>query len=341
MPRDQHRADSMGLALVILGVVLHVSLLSALGVSGGNAWFQFGALAGQIVGVAVVAAFRGRMPGAFWAVVTVSVTPVVAVVAPFYPQATLVVVPIVFLLVLFTSSVLPRFVARVVAVEALVVATVVVVLDRSTRGLLVAELFFVVLTLAVIHVLLVRAADAQAELVQRLERVARVDGLTGLRTRRDFEESLAVELAAGGVTSLMVVDVDHFKAINDTHGHLAGDLALQHLGRRLAAGVRAEDAVVGRLGGDELAVLLRRCPQQVALRRAEDLVKTVAGAPLDLPGGGSIELGVSIGVASAAGGDAKALYAAADAALYDAKRAGRGRAAAASTPTGTATATLG
>jgi diguanylate cyclase (GGDEF)-like protein len=247
-------------------------------------------------------------------------------VAPFYPQATLVVLPIVFLLVLFTSSMLPRVVARVVAVEGLDVAVVVIVADPTARDLMAAELFFVVVTLAVVHELLVRSADAQAELVGRLEHAARIDALTGLLTRRAFEELVADELAAGRSTALVLVDVDGFKGVNDTHGHPAGDVALQHVAGALTAGVRSGDAVAGRLGGDEFAVVLRSCSPDAARRRAEELVVAVAERPVRLASGVVVVLGVSVGVATADAGDVETLYAAADAALYAAKTAGRGRA---------------
>jgi len=326
-PRDRHRADSMGLALVVLGVALHASLLLLLGTAPDRIWFQGGALVGQVVGVAAVAVLRGRLPGPFWSVVTVAVAPAVGSVAPFYPQATLIVLPIVFLLVLFTSTVLQRVVAHVVALECLVVAAFVVVQDPTARGLAAAELFFVCGTLAVIHVLLVRSADAQDELVARLDRAARVDPLTGLASRRAFDEAVEARLARTGGATLLLVDVDLFKRVNDTHGHAAGDAALRHVADLLVGGVRDQDVVVGRIGGDELALLLADCPVPVAARRADDLVALVAAHPLLLPGGRELTLGISVGVA-AGPGDAPALFAAADEALYAAKAAGRGRAAA-------------
>ena len=316
----------MGLALVCFGVALHASLLALLGSAPDRVWFQGAALVGQVLGVVLIAVFRGRLPGAFWSVVTVTVTPVVASVAPFYPQATLVVLPIVFLLVLFTSTVLSRVVARVVAVEALAVAAFVILQDPTGRELAAAEVFFVVGTLAVIHVLLVRSADAQDALVSRLERMARVDALTGLASRRAFDEAVAAQLDRPGGAGLLLVDVDLFKRVNDTYGHAVGDAALRHVADLLTGGVRGEDAVVGRIGGDELAVLLRGCPLPVAARRGTELVDLVAAHPLVVPGGPVLALSISVGVTAGTATDLTALFAAADTALYAAKDAGRGRA---------------
>ena len=112
-----------------------------------------------------------------------------------------------------------------------------------------------------------------------------------------------------------------------------GDDALVHLARVLTGAIRATDAVVSRLGGDELAVLLPGCSAEVAARRAEDLVAAVRATPLPLPDGRLLPLTVSVGVAHAPdhASDLCDLYGAADAALYAAKRGGRDRSAVAAT----------
>jgi diguanylate cyclase (GGDEF)-like protein len=185
--------------------------------------------------------------------------------------------------------------------------------------------------LAVMAVLLVRANGTQERLVAALQEQATVDSLTGLATRRAFDSALETALARSvpGGTALVLIDVDAFKAINDSHGHPVGDDVLVHLSTVLRAQVRAEDAVLSRLGGDELAVLLPGCGRDVAVRRAEDLHEAVRSTPLPLADGGLLALSISVGVAHLPqhSTDRRGLYTSADAALYDAKRAGRDRVA--------------
>ncbi|SCX40938.1 diguanylate cyclase (GGDEF) domain-containing protein [Klenkia marina] len=192
---------------------------------------------------------------------------------------------------------------------------------------------FVATTLVMATALLTTAGNRQDRLVQRLHELATVDPLTGLVTRHVLDAALvgAVDGGTGRGTALVLVDVDLFKTINDRHGHPVGDDALRHLGEVLRRTVRGSDAVVSRLGGDELAVLLPGCAPDVAARRAQDLVDAVRAHPLVLPDGGALPLTVSVGVAQAPAdaGDVRGLYTAADRALYRAKEAGRDRAVAA------------
>lgn len=185
--------------------------------------------------------------------------------------------------------------------------------------------------LVVMAVMLTRANGVQERLVVALREQVRVDALTGLVNRRAFDDALATTLTrpvpAG--TALVLIDVDAFKSINDSYGHPVGDAALVHLAGVLRDQVRAEDAVLSRLGGDELAVLLPDCAADVATRRAGELLTAVRAAPLVLADGTRLALSISVGVAHvpALSGDLPALYHAADAALYQAKRSGRGRVA--------------
>jgi diguanylate cyclase (GGDEF)-like protein len=183
--------------------------------------------------------------------------------------------------------------------------------------------------LVVMAVMLVRASATQERLVEALQVQARVDSLTGLVNRRVFDEALETSLTrpvpAG--TALVLIDVDSFKTINDRHGHPVGDDVLVHLAGVLREQIRAEDAVLSRLGGDELAVLLPGCTVDVARRRAEELLDAVRSSPLLLADGTLLSLSISLGVAHMPrqSGKLRTLYHAADAALYEAKRAGRGR----------------
>jgi diguanylate cyclase (GGDEF)-like protein len=186
--------------------------------------------------------------------------------------------------------------------------------------------------LAVISVMLVRAGELHERLVAMLRGQASFDSLTGLMNRRVMDDALGRALA--GVTpdrgaGLVLLDVDRFKAINDEHGHPVGDDALVHVAAVLRSVVRATDAVLSRMGGDELAVLLPRCSAQVAVRRAEEVLHAVRAAPLVLADGRLVRMSVSLGVAHAPShaNGLEALYAAADAALYTAKRNGRDRVA--------------
>ncbi|SCX40454.1 diguanylate cyclase (GGDEF) domain-containing protein [Klenkia marina] len=182
--------------------------------------------------------------------------------------------------------------------------------------------------LVILAVFVVHGMEHIAALLAELERTAAVDGLTGLVNRRVLDAALAASLStavAEAGTALVLVDLDHFKAVNDRHGHPVGDAVLRHVGSVLAAAVRSTDAVVSRFGGDELAVLLPGCPVDVARTRAGDLVAAVRGTPLVLEDGTTVPLSVSVGVAHAPehAVDVRTLYSAADAALYAAKRAGR------------------
>ena len=218
----------------------------------------------------------------------------------------------------------------VVLVTTLAVTALAVTLT-TLRPLAVAvpDLVFFGTVLVVMAVLLVRAREVQDRLVAALEQQATVDGLTGLVNRRVFDAALERSLTrpSHSGTALVLVDVDSFKTINDTYGHPVGDDVLVHLAGILRSHVRADDAVLSRLGGDELAVLLPGSSADVAARRAEELLEAVRSTPLHLPDGTLLSLSVSLGVAHVAAGsaDLRALYSTADGALYEAKRAGRGR----------------
>ncbi|RBY87546.1 GGDEF domain-containing protein [Blastococcus sp. TF02A-26] len=184
--------------------------------------------------------------------------------------------------------------------------------------------------LVVIAAMLDRAGAVQAALVAALQQQATVDALTGLVNRRVLDEALrhALDRAPRPEgTALVLVDVDSFKQINDRHGHPVGDDALVHLADLVRRHVRAGDAVLSRLGGDELAVLLPGCPAEVATQRAGELLEAVRSTPMTLPDGALLALSVSVGVAHAPqhASGMRGLYAAADAALYRAKNGGRGR----------------
>ncbi len=228
---------------------------------------------------------------------------------------------------LWSSSQLRRTAAFLVTGLAVVGNTAAVLL-LEPLAVAVADAVLVGTALVLLSVLLVRAGDRQEELVARLESLAAVDPLTGLVTRRVLDQAVISALTSASVaggTALILVDVDDVKAVNDHHGHLAGDDALRHLAGVLSAAVRHTDAVVSRTGGDELAVLLTGCTSASSSIRARELHAAVRAAPLELAHGPWLALTVSIGVAHRAhsSGGLRELYSAADEALYRAKRGGR------------------
>jgi diguanylate cyclase (GGDEF)-like protein len=229
--------------------------------------------------------------------------------------------------VLWAAAHLRRNAVALVTALAVVTDGVVLLLLLPFAAAL-TDFVFMGTVLVVISVMLVRAADGQERLVALLQHQAGVDSLTGLVNRRVLDDALDRALRRPTGTqgaALVLVDVDSFKSINDQHGHPVGDDALVHVAAVLRSVVRTGDAVLSRMGGDELAVLLPECPPEVAVRRAGEIWQAVRGTPLHLADGTLLALSVSLGVAHAPSHATglEELYAAADAALYAAKRGGR------------------
>jgi diguanylate cyclase (GGDEF)-like protein len=161
------------------------------------------------------------------------------------------------------------------------------------------------------------------------------DPLTGLYNRRFLEDSLIRELSRARrkthPLSIILLDIDHFKRVNDTFGHGAGDMVLRRLGLVLQAYVRESD-IACRVGGEEFSVLLPEGPLQIATQRAEDIRKAVNELTLKHEEQDLGTVTVSLGVATFPdhGTTADALIRAADQVLYDAKRKGRNRVVSAS-----------
>ncbi|WP_433306958.1 diguanylate cyclase domain-containing protein [Actinoplanes sp. CA-030573] len=172
----------------------------------------------------------------------------------------------------------------------------------------------------------VSLALSDAKTAQDME-AARRDGLTGLAGRALFHERLQRHLTDGsgaGQVALLFVDLDRFKAVNDTLGHAAGDLLLVEVARRLLGAVREGD-MVGRLGGDEFAVVLSPACEKDAAEVAARIIDEVS-RPYPMADGRTAEVGASVGIALATGDDEdRDLIRRADVAMYAAKRSGRGR----------------
>jgi two-component system cell cycle response regulator len=160
--------------------------------------------------------------------------------------------------------------------------------------------------------------------------LAATDALTGLFNRRYFEthgKVLAEQAsAAGSPLSALVLDIDHFKSVNDTHGHAAGDSVLREFAERLRHNTRGADLVC-RFGGEEFIVVMPDTPLWRAQQIAERLRSSVAGDPFRISAGKQVSVTASVGIAALEklGESMDALFARADQALYAAKREGRNR----------------
>ncbi|MBR9981771.1 MAG: diguanylate cyclase [Desulfatitalea sp.] len=175
---------------------------------------------------------------------------------------------------------------------------------------------------------MIEMQEALIESRQALSYQATHDSLTGMYNRRAILDQLRKELdrAArnGEAVSIGMCDIDHFKRINDTHGHQTGDEVLCAFGRILQEGIRPYDSA-GRMGGEEFLVIAPVRPGRMAMTVFERLRRALADTPIETRSG-PISISISIGVASATvGGSVDRLLAAADAALYQAKARGRNR----------------
>lgn len=167
------------------------------------------------------------------------------------------------------------------------------------------------------------------KLNQNLESIATIDGLTGVLNRRGLEDS-AVKMQdmckrINLSMAVLLIDIDHFKKVNDKHGHLTGDEVLRHMAQTIGGMLRSSD-VLGRYGGEEFCVFMPNTIENDALGLAERIRVGVEAKPLKLKQT-TINTTVSIGVADSvrAGYDFKGLIATADAAMYVAKSGGRNR----------------
>lgn len=179
------------------------------------------------------------------------------------------------------------------------------------------------------HELEDRVAERTAELAHSnaaLERLARHDALTGLPNRRACDERLLLEFErmrrTGLAYAVLVLDIDHFKQVNDSHGHAAGDQVLRHVADLLCRQLRSTD-FVGRSGGEEFLVLLPNTPPDEALRVAQKLRHAVDTSAAPVVSHVSLSIGVAMG--EPAHGDAEMAVRQADSQLYRAKQNGRNR----------------
>ncbi|MBA8839432.1 diguanylate cyclase (GGDEF)-like protein [Ochrobactrum sp. RH2CCR150] len=167
-----------------------------------------------------------------------------------------------------------------------------------------------------------------SERSQTLEHAALTDSLTGMQNRRYFDEALKEYLVQFDriqrPVGLMIIDLDHFKAVNDTHGHDIGDVVLQEVARCLRDYTRYHD-VVARLGGEEFAVLAPNMDAELMIKLANRIRKAIATLEIDL---GDVKLTVTVSIGLAIWDrreTSKDLYRRADKMLYAAKNMGRNR----------------
>jgi diguanylate cyclase (GGDEF)-like protein len=170
---------------------------------------------------------------------------------------------------------------------------------------------------------------ANARMMARLEEMATTDGLTGLLNKRALIEAAIDKLRSAGrfkkPLSVLVCDIDHFKNVNDTHGHDFGDIVIRGFGDVLKRTKRDTD-VVGRFGGEEFVVVCEQTDSEGAALLAERIRSELEAEAFHAPNGG-VHVTCSVGVATfpGAGADWEALFKATDEALYASKRTGRNR----------------
>ncbi len=172
-------------------------------------------------------------------------------------------------------------------------------------------------------------ANLEASYHEEIYKMTIMDGLTGVHNKRYFEEFLEREMARcmryGRPLSLVMFDIDHFKAINDTHGHLTGDYVLKEMARRLHTRIRREE-LLARYGGEEFAAVLPETDRQGALHFGEQIRQIVGSTPFTFEGD-AIPVTISVGISVLENQpiDVQTFIKLADENLYKAKRAGRNR----------------
>lgn len=174
------------------------------------------------------------------------------------------------------------------------------------------------------------ADEERRRLIDRLEHLSKVDGLTGLLNRRALADQLTYEIDRsrryGSDLSVILVDMDNLKEINDVHGHLTGDMAVQVVAATLRSTLRSVD-IAGRYGGDEFLVIIPQTTLDGARSIAEKIQTAMRAAEVQLTGGATLAVTVSMGVAVLAreGEDMDGFIHRVDTALYDSKTRGRNR----------------
>jgi diguanylate cyclase (GGDEF)-like protein len=173
----------------------------------------------------------------------------------------------------------------------------------------------------------IKAEETLFRTQQQLKEMATSDPVTGISNRYMVVQQLEMlfeRTGRGENLAVLFLDVDHFKAVNDSHGHDVGDEVLKHIAAQISESLRPTDTV-GRYGGEEFLIGLPECSVQDAQMIAERMRLKIAQSPFELPDGQQLSLSVSIGVAGSPHGweDLSELIREGDQSMYAAKRAGR------------------
>jgi len=225
-----------------------------------------------------------------------------------------------------------RFLATCVAAQVATAAAAFLVLGfgvdaTTTMPMIVGCLPLLVLYPLAVGVTSHRLAQRVIQQNRMLAEMSRVDGLTGLYNRTHWERVVATEFGrqkrSGSPASLLMLDIDHFKAVNDRYGHLAGDEVLRGVAAVLRETLRQSDSA-GRYGGEEFGIVLPDTPQDGALAMAERIRRRIEDARLAQGSGASCTVSIGVCPASGAGSHTEWIDRA-DRALYAAKKQGRNR----------------
>ncbi|MCY1667626.1 GGDEF domain-containing protein [Rhizobium sp. SL86] len=165
--------------------------------------------------------------------------------------------------------------------------------------------------------------EERAELMRQVEQSAKTDQLTGVLNRRGFEQHCR-DMCPDDLSPLILIDIDHFKAVNDQYGHPVGDQVLRQFAQTMVQ-IAGEDVIVGRLGGEEFAIMCKNRTAGSAVRLARNLKKRFERYPLDVDEHQRLRITASFGVSTDVGLALSAAMKCADEALYRAKRDGRNR----------------
>lgn len=196
-----------------------------------------------------------------------------------------------------------------------------------TKTSVIIELFVTLLIAAPFGLFVMSIMAVQRQLKERLRVLAETDQLTGLANRQAFLSRAAEKVSMHPNSTVMMIDVDHFKAVNDQYGHGVGDISLRRVGQHLTDSIRTDD-IIGRIGGEEFAVLLIDADKTTAERVSSRICQPITvHVPKDLKEDiSSFDLTVSVGsVMALPGQNLTELFRHADHALYRAKSNGRAR----------------